>query len=216
MNDPPDDPDRGSRGDADPDHDRREPHPNRRGTDVDRRVIDRHGVDVDRRATDHRGSGTVRERTDRRGTDAAGPSDAVVDRNGRDVASGRRSADAGALRWLSGVVSLVGFWIAASALVYETTTAALWNNLVVGVAIFLLAGYGFYRLARDRRPDVGSTSLAALLGLWAVASPFLLPYPSDAFVWSTVASGVAVAVLSGYNAYESRRSATTPTTGSRV
>lgn len=210
MNDPPDDPDRRPRSESD----RREPQPDRRGTDAERRPIDREEVDAERRAADRRGSDTIRERTDRRGTDRsewAGAADR--DRDERGIGQG---ADQGALRWLSGVVSLVGLWLAASAFVYETTTAALWNNAVVGAAIFLLAGYGFYRLARDRRPDVGSTGLAALLGLWAVIAPFLLSYPSDALVWSTVASGVAVAVLSGYNAYESRRSTATGTTGSRA
>lgn len=216
MSDPPDDPDSGPRSDPD----RREPQSNRRGSEDEWRAIDRQGTDADRRAADRSRSDTIRERTDRRGTDAAGPTGAADpddERASRHAAdSPGHAADLRALRWLSGVVSLVGLWIAASAIVYETTTAALWNNAVVGAAIFLLAGYGFYRLARDHRPDVGSTSLAALLGLWAVVAPFLLTYPSDALVWSTVASGIAVAVLSGYNAYESRRSVAVDATGSRA
>lgn len=118
---------------------------------------------------------------------------------------GRARADSDAIKWVSGVVSLVGLWIAASAFLYETAQTSRWNNVVTGSAIFLLAGYGFYRMSSGDRPDVGSTSLASLLGLWAIAAPFLLAYGSDALVWSTMASGVAVAILSGYNAYESRR-----------
>jgi hypothetical protein len=120
------------------------------------------------------------------------------------------------LKWVSGVVSLIGLWIAVSPFVYGAGGAPLWNNLVVGGAIFLLAGYGFYRMQQGYRPDVGSTSLTALLGLWAVAAPFLLAYLSEGLVWSTVASGVAVAVLAGYNAYESRRTETPRRTGAGV
>lgn len=124
---------------------------------------------------------------------------------------GRARADPATLRWLSGVVAVIGLWIAASPLVYDTSRVALWNNVAVGGAILLLAGYGFYRLSRAERPDVGSTSLAALLGVWAAAAPFMLSFGSDGLVWSTMASGIAVAILSGYNAYESRRAETART-----
>lgn len=130
--------------------------------------------------------------------------------------TGRAPADEASLRWLTGVVSLVGLWLAGSAFLYDATAAARWNNLVVGGAICLLGGYGFARLLRDQRPDLGSTGLAALLGLWAVAAPFLLDFGSEALVWSTTASGIAVAVLSGYGAYESRRTETARTAGSRA
>lgn len=129
---------------------------------------------------------------------------------------GPTHAERDTLKWLSGVVSLIGLWIAVSPFVYDTTRTALWNNVVVGAAIFLLAGYGFYRLTEGYRPDVGSSSLVALLGLWAVAAPFLLAFQSDGLIWSTMASGVAVAILSGYNAYEIRRAEATQTAGTRV
>ena len=135
--------------------------------------------------------------------------DGRVDTDGGRVDTdekGRARADPDTLRWLGGVVAVIGLWIAASPFVYDATRVALWNNVAVGGAILLLAGYGFYRLSRADRPDVGSTSLAALLGVWAAAAPFLLSFGSDGLVWSTIASGIAVAILSGYNAYESRRS----------
>lgn len=126
---------------------------------------------------------------------------------------GRARVDPRTLRWLSAVVAVIGLWLAASPFVYDTSRVALWNNAVVGGAVVLLAGYTFYRLWKEYRPDVGSTSLAALLGLWAAASPFLLSFGSDGMVWSTMASGIAIAVLSGYSAYESRRTETARTSG---
>ena len=162
------------------------------------------------RGTERTGSGASADPRTADADERTDPEQGRVDTDRK----GRARADPATLEWLTGVVALVGLWIAASAAVYETSTVAQWNNLVTGAAIALLAGYGFYRLMRRYRPDVGSTSLAALLGAWAVAAPFLLAYTSDALVWSTMASGIAVAVLSGYNAYESRRTERARTTGS--
>lgn len=120
------------------------------------------------------------------------------------------------LKLLSGVVALIGLWIAASPFMYETTQTALWNNLAIGGAIFLLAAYNFYRMSNHEPANVGSSSLIVLLGLWSIVAPFLLDFGSEALVYSTMASGLAAALLSGYNAYESRRTETTQTTGTRA
>lgn len=127
-------------------------------------------------------------------------------------ATSRRSrtrVDTDTLRWLSGIVSLIGLWIAVSPFLYGSTQVALWNNLAVGAAIFLIAGYNYYRMTNGYRPSVGTSSLVVVLGLWAVIAPFLLDYGPDfggnALAWSTMASGITAALLSGYNAYEGRR-----------
>lgn len=124
--------------------------------------------------------------------------------------------DSDVLKLLSGIVALVGAWIAASPFVYGATDVALWNNVAVGGAILVLAGYNFYRMTDDQPANVGGSSLVALLGLWSVVAPFLLGFGAEGLVWSTMASGAAVAVLSGYNAYETRRTGTTTTTGTRA
>lgn len=120
------------------------------------------------------------------------------------------------MKYLSGIVSLIGLWIAVSPYVYEATQTATWNNLAVGTAIFLLAGYNYYRMSKEHRMDVGVPSLVALLGLWSMVAPFLLAYGSNALLWSTIASGLGVLALSGYNAYQSKRTETTTRTGTRA
>ena len=210
MSDRPTDPDR-SRG---RDGDGRGRDEDRSGRDTDRRRIgsDRRGRDDLRR--DPRSERKRREvdwfdvDAERHGIDRANPPtpDAERERGQADAREEDRAVGSTSRMWLNGVVALVGLWIAASAFVYDPTRAALWNNVATGGGIFLLAGYSSYRLLRDAGPAVESPGLAALLGLWAVVAPLLLGYGSDALVWSTMASGVAVAVLSGYNAYESRRS----------
>lgn len=219
MSDPPTDPNGGTWTDGDGrgrDDDRRDRDTGRRriGTDRRGRDVDRRRADADRRRheTDGPDGGTERHGIDRahtpRADDERGPPDA---REG-----GREAVAPSTLHWLSGVVAVVGLWIAASAFVYDPTTTALWNNVATGGAILLLAGYGAYRMLSGSRPDVESTGLAALLGLWAVVAPLLLGYGSDALVWSTMASGVAVAILSGYSAYESRRTERARTSGTRA
>lgn len=122
----------------------------------------------------------------------------------------RTTDDTRATMYVSGLVSLVGLWIAVSPFVYETTEMALWNNVVVGAAIFLIAGYNFYRTYEGTLASVGSASLVALLGLWMIVTPFVMALDSDVLFWSNVAAGAVVALLAGYNAYASREARTTP------
>jgi hypothetical protein len=116
-----------------------------------------------------------------------------------------RSTDTGesGLKWLSGFVSLVGAWIFISAFVYPSmSTASYWNNLIIGAAIFLIAGYNYYRMSRGMSTSVGSSSFVALLGLWMILVPFVMT-ASTAF-WSDIISGIVVAIIAGYNAYAGR------------
>lgn len=51
--------------------------------------------------------------------------------------------------------------------------------------------------------------LAALVGLWVLASPFVLsgPIASGTAMWSNVVAGIVIAVLAAYGAYTIRTSA---------
>lgn len=137
------------------------------------------------------------ERTDRR----TGTADAI---------------DTGTMKILSGIASLIGLWIVASPFVFESTTTAMWNNVIVGAAIFLLAGYNYYRMTNDLYAHAAVSSLVALLGIWALAAPFLLEMGSDALLWSTAISGIVVAALSAYNAYANQKADTRARTGTRA
>ncbi|WP_254767649.1 SPW repeat domain-containing protein [Salinilacihabitans rarus] len=122
------------------------------------------------------------------------------------ASAGRRGRDDGDLRGkrlLSGFVSVIGLWIALSPTVYETTQAGLWNNAVVGAAIFLVAGYNFYRIGTLRASSTAAMALVALLGLWSAVAPFAIEMIDQGIFWSTVVSGAAIALLSAYVAYAS-------------
>ncbi|TMT85859.1 hypothetical protein E2L06_04330 [Haloterrigena sp. H1] len=117
-------------------------------------------------------------------------------------------------KWLSGFVSLIGLWIAVSPFVYGPAASMLWNNLLVGGGIFLLAGYNYYRLANGYATSTGVMSLVALLALWIFVSQWALggefamsglEAASTALIWSNVLSGLVAAGLSAYIAYTGGR-----------
>ena len=111
-------------------------------------------------------------------------------------------------RLLSGATVLLGAWILASAFVYELADSHFWNNVIVGAAIAALGAYALYRAAArdDRRYALG---LAAVLGLWMIAAPFVLGAETEAGpFWSDIVSGLLVAAMAGYEAYRSRERTT--------
>lgn len=111
---------------------------------------------------------------------------------------------------VTGFVAVLGAWVAVSVLLYEIGETALWNNVMVGALVAAGAGYDYYRQANDTPTSFAVTGLVAVLGLWLVASAGVFELTGGAFLVTT-ASGLLVAALSGYNAYEAReaRSATT-------
>jgi len=92
-------------------------------------------------------------------------SDTPNTETGRDTRTDYNSLNTDAMRWLSALVALLGLYLVASPFLFEATDAAIWNDTLVGTAIFLAAGYNFVRLSRDRLASVGVASLAVLLGL---------------------------------------------------
>lgn len=125
-----------------------------------------------------------------------------------------RQRDSDGEKWLSGFVSLIGLWIAVSPFVYGPAASMLWNNLLVGGAIFLLAGYNYYRLANGYVSSTGIMSLVALLALWIFVSQWAiggevamsgLEAASTGLSWSNVFSGLIAAGLSAYIAYTGGR-----------
>ncbi|RQH03513.1 SPW repeat protein [Natrarchaeobius oligotrophus] len=126
----------------------------------------------------------------------------------------------GGQKWLSGIVSLIGLWIAVSPFVYEAAAELTWNNVVVGGAIFLLAGYNYYRIVTAHPTSTGVMSLVALLALWTLVAPFALEgqfamegleIAAQGLIWSNVVTGIVAALLAAYIAYAAGRGVRTGT-----
>jgi len=123
-----------------------------------------------------------------------------------------RTVDLRGSKLLAGLASLFGAWIALSPFVYGdiadgiSLAAAGWNNVIVGTAIFLVAGANFYRLSRGDNVSRAAAGLVALLGLWLLVAPFIT-FTMGTMFWSTVVSGLIVAAIGAYNAYKGSQAA---------
>jgi hypothetical protein len=108
------------------------------------------------------------------------------------------------------LVAVLGAWVALSTVPFGAATGPLWNDLLVGTVVFAAAGYNYYRLTNDVPLSVGIASLIAVLGIWLIVSAALLEMTGWLF-WSTLAAGLLIAGLAGYNAYEAREARTVAT-----
>lgn len=119
----------------------------------------------------------------------------------------------GTVRAVSGINVLVGAWLTAApwALGHTEVVAALWNDVVVGLAILMLAGI---RLAIPKR-STGASLANALLGVWLIAAPFALGYgvlTASAVVgavalWNDIIVGATVLALAAVSAASSAKPA---------
>lgn len=83
---------------------------------------------------------------------------------------------------------VIGAWIYMSAFLWKHTFAHFMNAWVLGVVAMMTAAAA-YLDPRFRRVNTA-------IGVWMVASAFLLPHAAMATVWSNVASGAALALVS--------------------
>ncbi|ELZ12083.1 hypothetical protein C478_10793 [Natrinema thermotolerans DSM 11552] len=108
------------------------------------------------------------------------------------------------------LVAVLGAWVALSVLVFQSGGAPASNDVLVGLAVALAAGYNYYRVTNDIPLSPAIASLVALLGIWLIVSAALLGMTGGLF-WSTLVTGLLIAGLAGYNAYEAREARTVAT-----
>ncbi len=97
-------------------------------------------------------------------------------------------------RWQDWVVLIAGAWFAVSPWIMgyaETSTAAMYNALAVGIAV---AAFSAGELAK---PQAWEPIVNFIIGLWAVASPWVLGFAGMRDVaMNAVIVGVVVALVS--------------------
>ncbi|WP_090383023.1 SPW repeat protein [Natronobacterium texcoconense] len=125
-----------------------------------------------------------------------------------ETARNRNALNTDTMQWLSALIAVLGLYLVASPFIFEATDAAIWNDTLVGTAIFLTGGYNFYRMSKDRLASVGVASLTILLGLWVLASPFVIEMGSNELATGTAITGALVALLAAYNAYANNKADT--------
>jgi hypothetical protein len=90
---------------------------------------------------------------------------------------------------------LAGIWLILSPVMFSSIGAnvsALWNNIIVGVAILLLAGFGV-----TSARTTWSRSINAILGAWMFLSPFFFGFSNQpGALWNNLILGAIVFVAS--------------------
>lgn len=104
--------------------------------------------------------------------------------------------------WTSGIATLAGIWAIVAPLAWSVGETLTWSNAVAGAGIALLAGYSAYRAYDGESIHAVATGLATLLGLWVLASPFVLADPGTTLVASNAVTGAVAAIAGGYALYD--------------
>lgn len=114
-------------------------------------------------------------------------------------------------KWISALVALIGAWLVVQAYVLDPVAGNFWSDVIVGVALIALGGYNYYRRSDERHGSVAVGVFVALLGLWMIATPFVLgstegaaAVESDIEFWNDLVVGLIVFLLGTYSAYEAR------------
>lgn len=107
------------------------------------------------------------------------------------------------MKGLSWANFILGVWliVAPFALVYRGISAALWDNVIVGIIIAVLAAWR--ALGKESVKMTVTSWAVAVLGLWTLAAPFALRYQSNAHaMWNDVIVGIVLAIVATYRALE--------------
>ena len=99
----------------------------------------------------------------------------------------------------SGFNILAGIWLILASFVlgYAAVAAAMWNEIVVGVVVLVLAA------VRVGNPDrfAGLSWINMAAGLWLIAAPFVCGYSEvPRAMWNDVIMGIVVAALAAASA----------------
>ncbi|MGH8228039.1 MAG: SPW repeat protein [Steroidobacteraceae bacterium] len=98
-------------------------------------------------------------------------------------------------RAASGINVLLGIWLIISPWVFGYASAddqAMWNAVSTGGLVLILAA------TRYAQPHTGSgmSWVNFLLGLWAIASPWVFVYANQgSAMWNNVATGIVIALI---------------------
>jgi hypothetical protein len=96
------------------------------------------------------------------------------------------AAFAGGINLLAGLWLIISPWVFG----YANQPGALWNSIVIGIAITILAG------SRQLGAASGWSWVNSVLGAWIIASPFVFDYVLHAGgTWNSIIVGLIVVVL---------------------
>lgn len=104
---------------------------------------------------------------------------------------------------ISGIVVVLGGWIALAGVVYNASATGLVYFGLAGTTIAGPAAYNAIRQYADVPASVAASVLVTLCSLFLVASSFWVSLPASGH-WSVALTGVVIATLAGYVGYGTR------------
>ncbi|ADD03898.1 uncharacterized protein Nmag_0307 [Natrialba magadii ATCC 43099] len=114
-------------------------------------------------------------------------------------------------RWLSASIVVLGAVAIVQAAAFDIVAGLLWNALLVGAALIATGAYNYARRADAEFGSVGVAMLTSVLGLWLVASPFVIgpetgtvAAANELSATITVVVGLLVVGIGSYSAVTAR------------
>lgn len=111
-------------------------------------------------------------------------------------------------KWLSGIIALLGAWMILEGFLFDMVMSQFWNDIIVGALLLAIGGYNYFRRGNDKIGSVGAAAIAALLGLWLIAAPFLFgtggglaEATNPLTFWNDIVVGAITFLLGAYSAY---------------
>ncbi len=99
------------------------------------------------------------------------------------------------VRTANGLDVLAGIWLifAPFILGYSAVTAAVWNDIIVGIVVAVLA---ISRTTREGIKVAWPSWVNVVIGIWLIFAPFILGYSFvSAALWNDIILGIIVAAL---------------------
>lgn len=103
-------------------------------------------------------------------------------------------------RWVTLAIGGLGIWLVAAPFVLGAPMIDVWNDVIVGGALSLLAGHSRAYERERGKPSQWIAGVLTALGVWQFFVPFLIGV-TGLPRWNDVAVGVVVSAFAGYNAY---------------
>jgi hypothetical protein len=100
------------------------------------------------------------------------------------------------IKTLSWLVVLLGAWevLAPFILGYSHRAGALWDAIILGIALVILAGWA--ALSNQVSTIKALEWINAILGVWLIIAPFIIRYSDvSAALWNDIIVGIVVVVL---------------------
>jgi hypothetical protein len=105
-----------------------------------------------------------------------------------------------AVKTISGLDGLAGLWLIAAPFVlgYSAFATAMWNDVIAGAAVLILAAS---RTMGDAYKVAWPSWVNAAIGVWLIIAPFALSYPTGSVAMTNdIIVGLIIAGLAAWSA----------------